>query len=66
MADMAAADQVETCWEDLARITNEKIVPITYMNSTAAIKAFCGRHGGAVCTSSNVIGRDALGAGSRR
>src|SRR5215831_19029598 len=53
MADMAAADQVETCWDDLARITREKIVPITYMNSTAAIKAFCGRHGGAVCTSSN-------------
>src|SRR5215510_12294144 len=53
MADMAAADQVETCWEDLARITREKVVPITYMNSTAAIKAFCGRNGGAVCTSSN-------------
>ncbi len=53
MADMAAADQVETCWEDLARITNERVVPITYMNSTAAIKAFCGRNGGAVCTSSN-------------
>jgi quinolinate synthase len=53
MADMAAADQVETCWEDLSRITQEKIVPVTYMNSTAAIKAFCGRSGGAVCTSSN-------------
>jgi quinolinate synthase len=53
MADMAALDQVETCWEDLTRITSEKIVPITYMNSTAAIKAFCGRKGGAVCTSSN-------------
>src|SRR5438067_798559 len=53
MADMAAADQVETCWEDLARITNERVVPITYMNSTATIKAFCGRNGGAVCTSSN-------------
>src|SRR5262245_48116624 len=53
MADMAAADQVETCWDELARISNEKVVPITYMNSTAAIKAFCGRNGGAVCTSSN-------------
>ena len=53
MADMAAADQVETCWDDLSRIANEKIVPITYMNSTATIKAFCGSHGGAVCTSSN-------------
>jgi quinolinate synthase len=53
MADMAAADQVETCWEELSRITNEKIIPITYMNSTAPIKAFCGRNGGAVCTSSN-------------
>ena len=53
MADMAALDQVETCWEQLARTTSEKIVPITYMNSAAGIKAFCGRHGGAVCTSSN-------------
>jgi len=53
MADMAALDQVETCWDDLNRVTGERIVPITYMNSTAAIKAFCGRNGGAVCTSSN-------------
>ena len=53
MADMAAADQVETCWDELARVSNEKVVPISYMNSTAAIKAFCGRSGGAVCTSSN-------------
>ena len=53
MADMAELDQVETCWADLIRITGERIVPITYMNSTAAIKAFCGRNGGAVCTSSN-------------
>src|SRR5437667_1905756 len=53
MADMAELDQVETCWDDLRRTTSERIVPITYMNSTAAIKAFCGRHGGAVCTSSN-------------
>jgi len=53
MADMAELDQVETCWDDLTRITGERIVPITYMNSSAAIKAFCGRNGGAVCTSSN-------------
>jgi quinolinate synthase len=53
MADMAELDQVETCWDDLQRVTGERIVPITYMNSTAAIKAFCGRNGGAVCTSSN-------------
>jgi quinolinate synthase len=53
MADMAELDQVETCWNDLVRISSDTIVPITYMNSSAAIKAFCGRHGGAVCTSSN-------------
>ena len=53
MADMAELDQVEACWDDLARVTGERVVPITYMNSTAAIKAFCGRNGGAVCTSSN-------------
>ena len=53
MADMAALDQVETCWEELERVTPERIIPITYMNSAADIKAFCGRHGGAVCTSSN-------------
>src|SRR5947199_1712295 len=53
MADMAAIDQVEACWEDLERVTADKILPVTYMNSAAAIKAFCGRHGGAVCTSSN-------------
>jgi len=53
MADMAELDQVETCWEQTNRVTGERIVPITYMNSTAAIKAFCGRNGGAVCTSSN-------------
>lgn len=53
MADMAALDQVETCWDELGAVTPEKIIPITYMNSAAGIKAFCGRHGGAVCTSSN-------------
>src|SRR5262249_41592136 len=53
MADMAALDQVETCWDDLNRVTTGKLIPITYMNSAANIKAFCGRNGGAVCTSSN-------------
>lgn len=54
MADMAEIAQVETCWETLERIniTND-LVPLTYMNSTAAIKAFVGEHGGLVCTSSN-------------
>lgn len=53
MADMADIDQVEEAWEALAETTGETIIPITYINSTAALKAFCGRHGGAVCTSSN-------------
>ncbi len=53
MADMADIDQVEDAWEVLTAATDETIVPITYINSTAALKAFCGRHGGAVCTSSN-------------
>jgi quinolinate synthase len=53
MADMADLEQVETCWEDLARATSAKIAPVTYINSSAAIKAFVGRNGGAVCTSSN-------------
>ncbi|HUU12733.1 MAG TPA: quinolinate synthase NadA, partial [Terriglobia bacterium] len=53
MADMADLDQVEVCWEELAGVTDAKIVPITYINSTATIKAFVGRKGGAVCTSSN-------------
>lgn len=54
MADMANIDQVEEAWESLADVIDiERLVPITYMNSSAAIKAFVGRHGGAVCTSSN-------------
>ncbi|MFA5883694.1 MAG: quinolinate synthase [Acidimicrobiia bacterium] len=54
MADMANVDQVEECWDALAEVTDiERIVPITYMNSSAALKAFVGRNGGAVCTSSN-------------
>jgi quinolinate synthase len=53
MADMADLEQVEACWEELDRATGAAIVPVTYINSTAAIKAFVGRNGGAVCTSSN-------------
>lgn len=54
MADMANIDQVEEAWDEIAAITAiERVVPITYMNSSAALKAFVGRHGGAVCTSSN-------------
>ncbi len=53
MADMADIDQVEDAWDVLTDATDETYIPITYINSTAALKAFCGRHGGAVCTSSN-------------
>jgi len=53
LADMANIDQVEDCWDDLMDYTGEKIIPITYVNSTAPIKAFVGRNGGLVCTSSN-------------
>src|SRR5579875_1098821 len=54
MADMADLDSVEEAWESLAEVTDiEALVPITYMNSAAALKAFVGRHGGSVCTSSN-------------
>jgi quinolinate synthase len=54
MADMADIDQVEEAWESLAEVIDtERLVPITYMNSSAALKAFVGRHGGAVCTSTN-------------
>ena len=61
MADMAEITQVEDCWEQLiaAGVTSdagEGITPITYMNSTAAIKAFCGERTGVVCTSSNATG----------
>ncbi len=54
MADMANADQVESAWQEFEKLGISKdITPITYMNSTAAIKAFTGRNGGTVCTSSN-------------
>ena len=53
MADMAETDQVDDCWDELTAVIGEDVIPVTYMNSSAALKAFCGRHGGAVCTSSN-------------
>ncbi|MCA1633671.1 MAG: quinolinate synthase NadA [Acidobacteria bacterium] len=56
MADMATAEQVEDAWEQLQSVgilDDFKVMPITYMNSSAAIKAFCGKHDGVVCTSSN-------------
>jgi quinolinate synthase len=54
MADMANIDEVEEAWESLASVIDvDRLVPITYMNSSAALKAFVGRHGGAVCTSTN-------------
>ena len=61
MADMADADSVAECWEQLEEIFGTEpdaegrvpVLPVTYMNSSAALKAFCGEHGGIVCTSSN-------------
>jgi quinolinate synthase len=58
MADMATSEQVEDAWEQLESVgvlREFKVVPVTYMNSSAAIKAFCGEHGGVVCTSSNAV-----------
>jgi quinolinate synthase len=53
MADMADPDQLEMCWNDLEQMDIRGVVPVTYINSAAAIKAFCGERGGVVCTSSN-------------
>jgi quinolinate synthase len=54
MADMATASQVQQCWQDLERLgVATATVPVTYMNSSAAIKSFTGEHGGTICTSSN-------------
>ena len=61
MADMADIDSVEECWEQLAELYGTEVdadgrvpvIPVTYMNSSAALKGFCGDHGGIVCTSSN-------------
>jgi quinolinate synthase len=69
MADMAHIDDVLDCWDDLQDVLGDDsgVVPITYMNSTAAIKALCGRNGGIVCTSSNAPATFewALGRGRR-
>ena len=61
MADMADEDSVEAAWEELVSVYGTEpdesgrvpVIPVTYMNSSAALKAFCGKHGGIVCTSSN-------------
>lgn len=54
LADMADIGQVESCWRKLAEaIDIDEVTPITYVNSAANLKAFCGRHGGIVCTSAN-------------
>ena len=53
MADMAAIDQLEMCWQEMRTLGARRVVPVTYINSAAAIKGFCGEHGGIVCTSSN-------------
>jgi quinolinate synthase len=74
MADMATFDQVEECWEVLEDAgVADQVIPVTYMNSSADIKAFVGRHGGTVCTSSNAgralrwaLGRDGARAGRPR
>ena len=51
---MATANQVNQCWKDLEKVgVASKTVPVTYMNSSAAIKSFTGEHGGTICTSSN-------------
>jgi quinolinate synthase len=55
MADMAAIEQVDQCWEALGRVVpvDETVMPAVYVNSAAVLKAFCGEHGGITCTSSN-------------
>jgi len=54
MANWATMDEVNDCWERLGQVINtDEILPVTYVNSTADVKAFCGRHGGVVCTSGN-------------
>jgi len=55
MADMAKLEQVEEAWDELQELGITDVMPITYMNSAANIKAFCGRHDGVVCTSSNAL-----------
>jgi len=58
MADMANLVKVKKCWEEISQLLDpdEKVTPVTYINSAADLKAFCGNHGGIVCTSSNARG----------
>ena len=54
MADMAGITQVQAAWDDMSEIIDtSEVIPVTYINSAASLKAFCGKHGGIVCTSSN-------------
>ena len=56
MADMAAIEQVQAAWDDLGEVIDtDQLIPVTYVNSAASLKAFCGQHGGVVCTSSNAM-----------
>jgi quinolinate synthase len=55
MADMAEPDQLEMCWKDLEQMGVSNVIPVTYINSAAAIKAFVGERGGVVCTSGNAM-----------
>lgn len=67
MADMADLPQVESAWQQLGEVLDlAEVVPITYMDSTASLKAFCGRHNGAICTSSNARGILTWALGQRR
>ena len=74
MADMAAPDQLDICWREMNEMgvdtagTPERagVIPVTYINSSAAIKAFVGAHGGIVCTSTNAAARHEVGVGARR
>jgi quinolinate synthase len=67
MADMAEIEQVEACWKELARVIDiDDVTPVTYVNSAASLKAFCGRHGGIVCTSANAEAVLAWAFGRRR
>ncbi len=66
MADMAEINDVEDAWKDVTDIVGEEsVIPVVYMNSDARIKAFCGRHGGTVCTSSNALDAFQWGFGQR-
>ncbi|MDR1268783.1 MAG: quinolinate synthase NadA [Planctomycetaceae bacterium] len=69
MAEMATRQEVELCWNSLTTLFDaQEIVPVTYVNSTAELKAFCGRHGGIACTSTNAraVLREALQKNSQR